>query len=804
MHTIWQDIRFGIRMLLKNPTFTAIAVLTLALGIGANTAVFSVVNTVLLRPLPFKSPDRLVWAWGRFSLGEQAAVSPADFRDYRVQNHVFEQWGARGVQDLLFNLGGNDKPEQVKAALVTSGFFEALGVHTLLGRTISTSDEQVHDPQVVVLGHHLWQERFGSDPAILGKSLKLDNSRMTVVGVLGEDLPLFSDADIWIPAPFLHPEMANRRAHFFRPIGLLKPGVTLSQAQAELDTIARRLENAYPDSNKSWGLRLSPLQTALVGDAKPALLVLFGAVALVLLIACANVASLILARNTTRRREIAVRTALGASRLRLVCQLLTESILLALAGGVAGIFLANAGVGLLKSLGPGSVPRLDEINVNGTVLAYTAIVALLTGILFGLGPALQENRRDLTLSLKEGGATGDSRSKHRAQNALVVAEVALSLIVLIASGLLLNSFWRLVHVNPGFDSSHVLTGQVSLVTENYKDDSKRQAFFDQLQGRLQALPGVESAGFISELPLSGQANDTLFTIAEQPPSDPNDQNDADDRAVGGNYFETMRIPLLAGRKFARQDTKNAPRVVIINEPLAKQYFPNENPIGKHLLIFEGQPQFVSREIVGIVGGNKHFAMQESPRAEMFIPDSQAEYLRMNVVVRRSGDAAALAPSVRDAVRAIDADEAVSTLRAMTDVVAASEEGDRFNAILLGTFGGAALLLTAAGIFGVLSYLVTQRTREIGLRMALGAQSGDVLRVIVGHGMRLVLVGAVLGLAGALALTRWMSSFLFDVKPADPLTFAAVALLLAATAFLACYFPARRAMNVDPMVALRHE
>jgi putative ABC transport system permease protein len=804
MEQLWQDLRYGFRALSRTPGFTAIAILTLALGIGANTAIFSVVNGVLLRPLPFKNAGRLVWAWGNFKLGNQAAVSPADFLDYRAQNHVFEQIGAISVGTPLFNLAGNEQPAQLKGAMVTSGFFEALGVQPLLGRTFLPSDEQVSDPQVVILGHRLWQERFGSDPGVIGKLAAIDGKGRTVIGVLREDLPILSDGDIWIAAPLQNAGMSSRRAHFFRPAGLLKPGVNISQAQSELDTIANRLAMQFPDTNAGWSLRLVPLKTALVGDSGPALLVLLGAVALVLLIACSNVASLLLARNTTRVKEIAIRTALGAGRGRLLRQLLTESLLLALAGGIAGIFLASAGVDALKSLGPDYLPRLNEINLSGAVLAFTAGVSLLTGILFGLGPALQASRQDLSQSLKEGGAAGDSRSKHGTQNFLVVAEVTLSLVVLIASGLLLNSFWRLIHVNPGFDPSKTVTAQISLAYERYKTEPPRVTFFDDLLDRTNALPGADFAGMISELPLSGQANDTFFTVREHPPAHAEDRNDADFRVVGGEYLQAMRIPLLSGRAFTHQDTAGTPLVVLINEPLAKRYFPGQNPIGKHLDIFEGKPEFVSREIVGVIGGVKHFALQETPRAEMFVPYSQSPNFNMNLVVRSSGDPAALPAEVRQVVRSVDPAEAASAFRMMGDVVSASRAGDRFNTLLLGAFGGISLILTAAGIFGVLSYLVTQRTREIGVRMALGAQPRDVLRVVVGHGMRLVFAGMAMGTAGAIVVTRWMASFLFGVKPADPLTFAAVALVLVVTAIFACYLPARRAMRVDPLVALRYE
>lgn len=801
MNSTLQDLKYSIRTLAKSPGFTAVAILTLALGIGANTAIFGVVNAVLLRPLPFQNPSRLVWSWGNCPLCDHGAVSPADFLDYRAQNRSFESYGAMAVGDSLFNLTGNDKPIQIKGSMVTAGFFDTLGIQPRYGRVFRESDEKTTDPEAVILSHHLWQDRFGGDPSVIGKSVSLDGKSRTVVGVLATDIPLLSEADLWFPAPFLNQGMQSRRSHFLRPIGLLKPGVTISQAQSELDAIAVSLAAQFPVTNTGWSVKLDPLQNVLIGNVRPAFMVLGGAVSLVLLIACANIASLLFARNTARQREIAIRTALGAGRSRLLRQLLTESLVLALAGGVAGIFLANAAVELLKQLGPQSLPRLDEVNVSGTVLAFTFVTTILTGILFGIGPALKASRRDLTQSLKEGGASGDSRSKHRAHDALVVAEVALSVVVLIASGLLLNSFWRLMRVHLGFDPANVLTTEVSLVTPRYDDAQRRESFFHDLQDRLQSAPAVKSAGFISELPLSGEGNDTFFTITEHPPADPNDNADADFRNIDGDYFGAMRIPLLAGRRFDRQDSSEFRNVVIVNEPFVKKFFPNEDPIGKHLKMFEDKPEFVTREIVGVVGGNKHFALQESLRPEMFKPGS---FSRMNIVVRSAGDPATLTSVVRQGVSGIDPDEATSTFRTMDDVIALSAAGDRFNTLLLGAFAAIALLLTAAGIFGVLSYLVTQRTREIGLRMALGAQPKDVLRVIVGHGLRLVLVGLCIGVAAALVVTRWMSSVLFDVKPIDPLTFAAVAAVLTAVAFLASYIPARRAMRIDPIVALRYE
>ena len=801
MATLLQDIRYALRALRKSPGFTLIAILTLALGIGANTALFSVVDAVLLRPLPFKNASRLVWGWGNCPLCEHGAVSPSDFLDYRSQTQSFEHYGARSVGDSLFNLTGTDKPVQINGSMITAGYFDGLGVQPRYGRVFTPADEKTSDPEVVILSHHFWQDRFGGNPNVIGQSIALDGKARTIVGVLANDIPVLTQADLWFPAPFENPGMQSRRSHFLRPIGLLKSGVTISQAQAELDTIAARLATQFPETNRGWNQKLEPLHSVVVGNVRPAFFVLIGAVALVLLIACANIASLILARNTVRRREIAIRRALGAGRFRLVRQLLTESLILALAGGVAGIFVATAGVDILKQLGPQSLPRLDEANVNSVVLAFTFAIAIFTGLLFGLGPALKASRRDLTQSLKEGGSSGDSRAKHRAHNTLIVAEVALSLVVLIASGLLLNSFWRLMRAPLGFDPANVLTTEISLLSPTYDDRQRRESFFRDLQEPIQSAPGAAAAGFISELPLSGEGNDTFFTIIERPPANPNDNADEDFRVIDGDYFGAMRIPLLAGRAFEHQDVSEDRQVMVINEPFAQKYFPHESAIGKHVKLFEGKPQFATREIVGIVGGNKSFALEESLRPEMFIPGS---HLRMNVVVRGAGNPALLAAAVRQSLRQIDPDQATSTFRTMADVVSSSAANDRFNTLLLGAFAAIALLLTAAGIFGVLSYLVTQRTREIGLRMALGAQPADVLRVIVGHGLRLVLLGLCIGLAGAFVVTRWMSSVLFGVTPTDPLTFTVVAFVLGTVAFLASYIPARRAMRVDPIVALRHE
>ena len=813
LDTLKRDVRYGARMLRRSPGFTAVAVLTLALGIGANTAIFSVVNAVLLQPLPFPNADRLVWAWGQVQAGNRAAISPMDFLDYRKDNRTFEKIGAFGLGPLLFNLATGDRPELVKSGMVTAGFFDTLGLRPVYGRLFEEADEQVSEPESVVLGQRFWKERFGGDPGVIGRTLKLDGKNRTVIGVLPVDLPLFGSlaggmptrTALWVAAPYRNEGMRSRRAHFFRMVGLLKAGATAGQAQSDLNTINDRIARDFAnEATPDYHLALVPLKTALVGDTREALLILLGAVSLVLVIACTNVASILLARNTARRREMAVRTALGAGRGQIARQVLTESLLLASLGAAAAIGLAVYGVRVLRILAAGHLPRVEEVQVSGTVLLFTVAMAVMTGVLFGLAPAFALSRVNPVQNLKEGGGRGGSQGRHGTQRLLVVAEVALSLVVLIAAGLVLNSFWRVMHVNPGFDANQVTTAQIALVYEKYKAEEQEIQFLDRLNAKIEGLPGVEAAGFVSELPLSGQANDTFFTIREHPLPNPKDSNDADLRVVSGNYFGAMRIPLLEGRAFQRKDTAQSWKVVLVNDAFAKRYFPSESPVGKHLEIFEGQPQFTVREIVGVVGGNKHFALQEAPRPQMFEPYTQTPYLNMNVVVRSSADALAVAPGIREALREVDASEAWSALRVMNDVVAESVSGDRMNAMLLGTFGFIALLLAAVGIFGVLSYVVTQETREIGIRMALGARPSGVLRMVVGEGMKLTAAGMAIGLAAAFGVTRWMSSLLYGVKASDAMTFSGVAILLAGVAFLACWLPARRATRVDPLIALRHE
>jgi putative ABC transport system permease protein len=804
IESLRQDLRYGARMLLKKPGFAFIVVATLALGIGANTAIFSVVNAVLLRPLPYGEPDRLVWMWGNFPLGNRAAVSPLDFLDYREQNHVCSQLAAFIAGDGAINLTGDGEPERIPNTLVTANFFQALGVNPLLGRAFLPEEDQQGRDHVVVLSYGLWQRRFGGDRSIIGKELILDGENYLVAGVMPASFRFPGRAEIWRPLGFYHPEMKVRGAHFLRPIALLKPGMTIAQAQTDFDTIAGRLEQQYPDSNKGWKLQLVSLQDVIVGgQMRQALLVILGAVTFVLLIACANVANLLLARASTRQREIAIRAALGAARRRVIRQLLTESILLALLGGVLGTLLAWWGVDLLVALSPSNLPRVQEINMDLRVFGFTLLISLLTGVVFGLAPALQVSKPDLNEALKEGGRSlSESGSRHRVRDLLVMAEVALALVLLIGASLMIKSFGSLQQVNPGFDPSNLLTMRLDLPFPKYQDPQRRTSFSDQILERIKALPGVQSVGMVSELPLSGQLNDTYFTVEGRPSQSSDQKNDANFRRISSDYFTAMGIPLLRGRSFTEREAREASSVTIINEELAQQYFPGQDPIGQRLTIETGEPKPQPREIIGIVGDVRHFGLGQGLPAEMYIPSLRSP--RTNLVVRTTADPAVLSASVRREVLAVDPVQPVSNIRTMEQLIASSIAQPRFQTLLLALFAAVALILSAVGIYGLLSYTVNQRTHEIGVRLALGAQTGDVLKLVVGQGVKIVLVGIIVGLGAAFALTRVIAGLLFGVSATDPVTFIGIATLLFVVAMLACYLPARRATKVDPMAALRSE
>lgn len=802
METLVKDIRFGLRGLTKRPAFTVVALVALALGIGANTAIFSLVNAVLLRPLPFGEPDRLVWVWGNIrSGGNRASVSPLDFLDYRQQNKTFDEFAALLSVPFNLNFTGSGEPERLSAALVTGNYFQALGVKPALGRTFLLENESPGREQVAVLSYGFWQKRFAGDPAIINKTISLDGKTWEVIGVMPKGFGFPKDAELWVPINFNYSEeMKQRKAHFLRPIGRLKAGVTLTQAQADVDAIARQLEQQFPDSNTGWNLRLVPLREQLVGDSRPTLLILFGAVGFVLLIACANVANLLLVRAAGRQKEIALRTALGAGRFRIVRQMITESLLLALAGGVLGALLATWGVELLVRLSTDSLPPTAHVTIDRTVLGFTLLVSILTGCLFGLVPALRTLKINLSDSLKEGGRTaGEGIQRNRTRSLLVVFESAIAVVLLIGAGLLIRSLIELKNINPGFDARNVLTMRVDLPRQKYDSPDKAINFFQELETRIGSLPGVEAVGLITELPLSGQPNDMPFTVEGRPMVSIDQAFDADFRRVNQHYFQSLRIPLLRGRNFTKQEVLQGAMVVIVSEELVSTVFPNEEPLGKRLQMAIGDRVF---EIIGVVGDIRHRSLETQPFPAMYMPTYAPSWT--NVVIRTQADPLSLVSAVRKEVQSIDPDQPVAAVKTMNDWLDVSVAAPRYRTLLLTLFAVLALVLACTGIYGVMAYSVTQRTHEIGVRMALGAGQLDVLKLVIRQGMGLVLIGVALGLLASVALMRVLQNLLFGVTAKDPATFAVVATLLGLVAFVACYIPALRATRVDPLKALRYE
>jgi putative ABC transport system permease protein len=809
MRTFLNDVRYGLRMLSKSPGFTLIAVFALALGIGANSAIFSVVNAMLLRPLPFPEPDRLVVIWETnpnlgANLRLRNEASPANFKDWTTQSTSFENIAAFRWDD--YNLTGDDNPEQLIGHPVTVNMFDTLKTRPLIGRTFLPDEGSAGASRVVVLSYKLWQRRFGAEPGIVNQNIMLNGESYTVVGVMPPDFAFpVAASELWVPLSFEGERMQSRQAHFLYTRARLKPGVTLAQAQTELDTIAARLRQQYPESNTDRGVRLVSLHEESVQQLKPALLALLGAVGFVLLIACANVANLMLARATARQREIAIRTALGASRWRVVRQLLTESVLLSLTGGALGILFAMWGVDLLLA----SVPKefslffygWNKIGLDKWVLAFTVGVSILTGIVFGLAPALQASKLDLNESLKEGGRTSGGSSRRGLRSALVVAEVALALVLLVGAGLMIKSFMRLLDVRPGFEPQNLLTMQLALPEARYANDAQVLAFYGQLEERLKAQPGVEGIGFINSLPMSGSGGTSTFVFEGRPAPPAGQYPEANYRIASLDYFSTMKIPLARGRNFNAQDRSDAPGVVIINETLARLYFQNEDPIGKRLLRPDGTNP---REIIGVVGDVKHFGLEDEAEAYIYLPLAQNACGSLALALRSAVDPQQMAALVRREVSALDRDQPVVDIKNMEQRIAEMMSPRRLTVFLLGIFASVAMVLAAVGIYGVIAYSVTQRTHEFGIRLALGAQRGDIIRLVIGQGMWLVIIGLAVGLAGAFVVTRLLESLLFQVKPGDPLTFAAVAALLSTVALLACYIPARRATKVDPMIALRYE
>jgi putative ABC transport system permease protein len=795
-------------VLANNPGFAAVAVLTLALGIGANCAIFSVINAVLLRPLPFKDPGRLVWVWETQPKLDKAPFTPADFLDYQSQNSSFEQVTTYFTQNLT--LTGNGDPERFRAAIVSANFFSTLGREAIRGRVFLPEEDQPGANRVAVMSHGLWRRRFNSDPVILGKSLTLNGVSFTVIGVMPPDFRYPTEAtELWVNPRQVLPELSVgstndvrpiRSSHWLPMIARLKSGVSVEQAQADMEAVARRLGQQY---NSNHGVRVVPLHERVVGDIRVTLLFLFAGVGLVLLIACANVANLLLARAGARRREFAIRAAHGAGRPRLVRQLLTESTILALLGCGLGLLLAVAGVSLLTPLLPADVPRLTEIGLDRYVLGFTLLTSMLTGLIFGLAPALRASKVNLTESLKEGSrAVTEGIRRNLVRSLLMLSEVALSLVILIGASLLIRSFLSLQNVDPGFNPEGLLTLQISLPSAKYGSPAQQTTFFQQMTQRLESLPGVQAVAVANDFPLDGDMQ-TSTPHVDGRPALPGEDSLAGVHFVSHNYFEVMGTTLLKGRAFTPADAQGALPVIIINKTMAQRLFPNEDPLGKRIK-FSGAPEVPWKEIVGVVGDVKHEGLDATPFMETYLPYLQTPSPIMAVAVRTKSDPSGLTAAVRKAVLEVDPDQPVYDIKTMSQRLSASVAPRRLSMLLFTSFAVIALVLAAVGVYGVMSYSVNRRTHEIGIRMALGAQAVDVLRLVVGQVLLLTVAGVTVGLAAAFVLTRLMASMLYGVGATDPVTFVGVSLVLVAVALLAGYIPARRATRVDPMIALRYE
>jgi putative ABC transport system permease protein len=808
MGNLLQDLRYAFRLLAKSPGFTAIAILTLALGIGANTAIFSVVNGVLLRPLAFRDPSRLVIVAEK-SPFPTITTSFQNYVDWRDQSRTFESLEA--TRGTSLTLTGAGEAERLTARMCSAGLFPLLGADASVGRTFLAEEDKPGAPPVVLLSYGLWQRRFGGSKDIIGKPVYLDSRPHTVVGVLPGGFQVLQPADVFVPfMPWAATLPDDRNWHpGIIAIGRLKPGVSREQSRAEMVGITKRLEEQYPDYNTGTSADVIGLQEQMVQNVRPALILLLGAVCLVLLIACVNVANLLLARAASRSREVAIRTALGAGRARVIRQLLTESVLLSVGGGLLGIFLAWVSLGPLLKISAGSVPQVLPIEVDSSVLVFTLVVSVITGLFFGLVPALRTAKLDLRETLNEGsrGSTAGP-GHHRLRGVLVASEIALAVLLLVGSGLLLRSFSRLQDVLPGFQADHLLVADIPLSQTAYAKPEQRYEFFDRLVERAKALPGVRSAGAASFLPVSGGGSVIHFNITGHPPKTPHDYVAAGYRTVTPNYLETLGVPLLQGRLLMPADNEKAPAVAVINASMVKKYFPNENPLGKRIQLGATPDKDVpTMEIVGVVGDVRP-GLGVDPQTEMYLPYRQADLVlpvfQLSVVLRTAADPQLQTAALRSALAEIDPNQPLVNVRTMEDNMAATVAQPRFRTWLIGIFAAVALILATVGVYGVMSYTVTQRTSEIGIRVTLGAQRDDVFRIIVGEGLRLALAGVGAGLVAALALTRVLQSFLYGVSAYDPITFGSVACLLTLVAVAACYIPARRATRVDPIIALRYE
>jgi predicted permease len=806
MDTFLNDARYAIRNLLKRPGFTLIAVITLALGIGANSTIFSAVYSLLLKPLPFPELERVVAVWDKMpSRGvDRNEVAMANYLDWRAQSESFDNLAL--YRWWSTNLTGVDPPERIQGFLVTGNFFDTIGTKPIMGRGFYDEENQPGKDAVAVITHSLWQRRFGGDPNILNKTISLNSITRTIVGVMPEHFNFPKGSEVYAPIAITPELTQSRRNHSYYVIGRLKPGISIGSAQADIDTIAGRLEQQYPETNTGLGANVYPIVKDTVRMYDTALWIMMGAVGFVLLIACANVANLMLARASGRQKEIALRAALGASRWRIIRQLLTESVIVALIGGVLGVLIGFWGIDLLRAANPGEAakfaPGWQNLGINLAVLGFTLAISLISGIVFGLAPAWQLSKPDLNNALKEGGRQTSSGS-HRLRSSLVVFEMALSLVLLVGAGLLVRSFLTLLKTNPGFNPESMLTMNLVLPVAKYTDDAQRSAFYSDLVSRVKALPGIDSAALVNYLPLGGANSSASFLVEGEPEPSAGQEFGGRYRVCTPDYFQTMGISLLKGRGFTEQDKAGGPPVLIINETMARKHWPNGDAIGKRIRFYGPVEQRPWIEIVGVVNDVKH-ELNIPTTPEFYLPHAQDSWNSMIVVARTTSEPAAMSGVIKQQVWAIDKDQPVFDVRTMEEVRSISVALYSFSSVTLGIFAGVALLLASVGIYGVMAFAVTQRTHEIGVRMALGAKAFDVLKLVVVHGMKLALIGVVIGLAGAWALTGFMKTLLFGVEATDVFTFSVVSLCLLIAALLACYIPARRATKVDPLVALRYE